>query len=71
MWIENHQHYPNEINRFLLENDYDAYWVYSKIFNKSNFFTNEKNYFDELATLNTLAIPNEDNWFSMDKGLIK
>ena len=67
LWIENHQHYPNEINRFLLENDYDAYWVYSKIFNKSNFLTNEKNYFDELATLNTLAIPKEDNRFSMDK----
>ena len=30
LWIENHQFYPNEINKFLLENDYNAYWVYSK-----------------------------------------
>ena len=28
-----------------------------KIFNKSNFFINENNYFDEIKTLNTIAIP--------------
>ena len=67
LWIENHQFYPNEINKFLLENDYNAYWAYSKIFNKSNFFINENNYFDEIKTLNTIAIPKEDNRFSMDK----
>ena len=67
LWIENHQSYPNKINKFLLENDYDAYWAYSRVFNKSNFFINENNYFDELATLNTLAIPKEDDRFSMDK----
>ena len=67
LWIENHQSYPNKINKFLLKNDYNAYWVYSRVFNKSNFFINENNYFDEISTLNTLAIPKEDNRFSMDK----
>ncbi len=67
LWIENHQFYPNEINKFLLENDYNAYWAYSNIFNESNYFINDNNYFGELATLNTLAIPKEDYRFSMDK----
>jgi len=67
LWIENHQSYPNKINKFLLENDYDAYWAYSTVFNESNYFINENNYFDEMGTLNTLAIPKEDNRFSMDK----
>ena len=30
--LENHQSYPNKINKFLLENDYNAYWAYSKNF---------------------------------------
>ena len=67
LWIENHQFYPNEINKFLLENDYNAYWAYSNMFNESNYFINDNNYFGELATLNTLAIPKEDYRFSMDK----
>ena len=67
LWIENHQSYPNKINKFLLENDYNAYWAYSNIFNQSNHFINDNNYFGELATLNTLAIPKEDYRFSMDK----
>jgi len=67
LWIENHQFYPNEINKFLLENDYNAYWAYSYIFNESNHFINDNNYFGELATLNTLAIPKEDYRFSIDK----
>ena len=67
LWIENHQFYPNEINKFLLENDYNAYWAYSNMFNESNYFINDNNYFGELATLNTLAIPKEDCRFSMDK----
>ena len=67
LWIENHQFYPNEINKFLLENDYNAYWAYSNIFNESNYFINNNNYFGKLATLNTLAIPKEDYRFSMDK----
>ncbi|MDC2965990.1 FkbM family methyltransferase [Alphaproteobacteria bacterium] len=67
LWIENHEFYPNEINKFLLENDYNAYWVYSNMFNESNYFINDNNYFGELSTLNTLAIPKEDYRFSMDK----
>ena len=67
LWIENQESYPNKINKFLLENDYDAYWAYSTVFNESNYFINENNYFDEMGTLNTLAIPKEDNRFSMDK----
>ena len=67
LWIENHQKYPNKINKFLLKNDYNPYWVYSKVFNESNYFLNDINYYGELATLNTLAIPKEDYRFSMDK----
>ena len=67
LWIENHDLYPNKINKFLLENDYNAYWVYSTAFNKSNYFINDNNYFGELGTLNTLAIPIEDNRFSLDE----
>ena len=67
LWIENHELYPNKINKFLLENDYNAYWVYSTAFNKSNYFINDNNYFGELGTLNTLAIPIEDNRFSLDE----
>ena len=67
LWIENHKLYPNKINKFLLENDYNAYWVYSTAFNKSNYFINDNNYFGELGTLNTLAIPREDKRFSLDK----
>ena len=67
LWIENHKLYPNKINKFLLENDYNAYWVYSTAFNKSNYFINDNNYFGELGTLNTLAIPIEDNRFSLDE----
>ena len=67
LWIENHDLYPNKINKFLLENDYNAYWVYSTAFNKSNYFINDNNYFGELGTLNTLAIPREDKRFSLDK----
>ena len=71
LWIENHEFYPNKINKFLLENDYNAYWAYSNIFNQSNHFINDNNYFGELATLNTLAIPKEDYRFSIDKGFDK
>ena len=67
LWIENHQIYPNKINNFLLKNDYHPYWVYSKSFNESNYFSNYNNYYGELSTLNTLAIPKEDYRFSMDK----
>ena len=67
MWIENHELYPNKINKFLLENDYNSFWVYSTAFNESNYFINDNNYFGELGTLNTLAIPKEDNRFSLDK----
>ena len=67
LWIENHELYPNKINKFLLENDYNAYWVCSTAFNKSNYFINDNNYFGELGTLNTLAIPREDKRFSLDK----
>ncbi len=67
LWIENHEFYPNEINKFLLQNDYNPYWVYTKVFNESNYFVNDVNYFNNLGTLNTLAIPKEDKKFLMDK----
>lgn len=59
MWIENHQVYPNEVNNFLLKNDYDCYWMVTKSFNESNYFINDINYYGETYTTNTLAIPIE------------
>ena len=61
LWIENHRKFPNHINKFLINNKYEPFWVDSLIFNNSNFFKNKKNYYKDIRTLNTLAIPKEKN----------
>ena len=72
MWLENHLYYPNHLNEYLSKIDYDAYWCNTRIFNPENYFVNDKNYFDEIVTVNTLAIPkskkNEYNTQWLEKG---
>ena len=71
MWIENHEIYPNEINKYLLANNYVPYWAYTVYFNKSNYFINDKNYYKNLSTLNTLAIPKENKKYHIDESFDK
>lgn len=66
LWVENQKKYPNQINKFLLENDYKPYWVSTMFYNPDNFFINDNNYYKNIATFNILAIPNEKN-FIVDK----
>ena len=66
LWVENQKKYPNQINKFLLENDYKPFWVSTMFFNPDNFFINNNNYYKNVATFNTLAIPNEKT-FLVDK----
>ena len=63
LWVENQKKYPNEINKFLLENDYEPFWVSTMFYNPDNFFINDNNYYKNVATFNTLAIPNEKTFF--------
>ena len=37
IWIENHDKFPNKLNKFLLKNHYNPYWVKSRLFNPNNF----------------------------------
>ena len=63
LWVENQKKYPNEINKFLLVNDYEPFWVSTMFYNPDNFFINDNNYYKNVATFNTLAIPNEKTFF--------
>ena len=38
LWVENQKKYPNEINKFLLLNDYEPFWVSTMFYNPDNFF---------------------------------
>ena len=66
LWVENQKKYPNQINKFLLENDYEPFWVSTMFYNPDNFFINDNNYYKNVATFNTLAIPSEKT-FIVDK----
>ena len=57
LWIENHQIFPNKINKYLLENDYTSYWACTKMFNRKNYFINDRDIYNNICTINTLAIP--------------
>ena len=35
--IENHRVFPNKVNKFLLDFEYDIYWVLSTLYNPKNF----------------------------------
>ena len=66
MWIENHDELPNKLNKYLLNADYNLYWMYTLYFNKDNYFINDINHYDKLATLNVLAIPKENKKYIID-----
>ena len=66
MWVENHDEFPNKLNKYLLNINYNLYWMYTLYYNKNNYFTNDINHFGELATLNVLAIPKENKKYCID-----
>ena len=66
MWIENHYEFPNKLNKYLLNIDYNLYWMYTVYYNKNNYFANDINHFGEIATLNVLAIPKENKKYCID-----
>ena len=51
------------LQKFLLVNDYEPFWVSTMFYNPDNFFINDNNYYKNVATFNTLAIPNEKTFF--------
>ena len=67
LWVENQKIYPNQINKFLLDNDYIPFWVSTMFYNPDNYFVNDNNYYKNLATFNTLAIPYENKFLIDDK----
>ena len=59
IWIENHREYPNYLNKYLLKIDYKLFWATTMMYNPDNYFINDNNFYDNVATTNTLAIPKE------------
>ncbi|MFL2678887.1 MAG: FkbM family methyltransferase [Alphaproteobacteria bacterium] len=59
LWVENLKQYPNKVNKFLIENKYKPFWATTMLYNPDNYFINDNNYFLNVATINTLAIPIE------------
>ena len=59
IWIENHRKYPNSLNKYLLNINYKPFWATTMLYNPNNYFVNDKNYYINSATINTLAIPKE------------
>ena len=69
VWVENHKTYPNDVNNFLLKNDYTPYWAVTMLFNPDNYFVNDVNYYNNAATINTLAVPKEKRNFCVNSNL--
>jgi len=59
LWMENHRIFPNKVNKFLLDREYDIYWVLSTLYNPKNFFRSGLNLFPNICSENILAIPKE------------
>ena len=59
IWIENHREYPNQLNKYLLKINYKPFWATTMMYNPDNYFINDNNYYADVATYNTLAIPKE------------
>ena len=38
LWIENHQYFPNKINKYLLENGYSSYWACTNVQSQKLFY---------------------------------
>ncbi len=56
LWLENHQIYPNELNDYLIRQDYIPYWCATRLFNPDNFNLDNHNVYNNMVTINTLAI---------------
>ena len=56
LWLENHQSYPNELNEYFFTKDYTPYWCATRLFNPDNFNLDNQNVFNNMSTINTLAI---------------
>ena len=48
LWIENRQKFPNEINKYLLQNDYSSYWACTMLYNCKNYFINDRNIYNNI-----------------------
>ena len=59
IWIENHLGYPNYLNKYLLKINYKPFWAATMMYNPDNHFINDKNYWENILTYNTLAMPKE------------
>ena len=33
LWMENHPEQPNKLNKYLMNHNYNVYWVKSRLFN--------------------------------------
>ena len=67
MWIENQRIFPNSLNKFILNLDYNIYWVLSYLYNPNNHFRTQLNFFPNICTENILAIPKEKDDFIQTK----
>ena len=59
IWIENHLGYPNYLNKYLLKINYTPFWAATMMYNPDNHFISDKNYYENILTYNTLAMPKE------------
>ncbi len=59
IWIENHLGYPNYLNKYLLKINYKPFWAATMMYNPDNHFISDKNYYENILTYNTLAMPKE------------
>ena len=59
IWIENHREYPNFLNKHLLQINYKPFWAATMLYNPNNHFINDINYYSNVITFNTLAVPKE------------
>ena len=54
-----------------MDNNYKPFWATTRIYNPKNYYLNDKNYYNNVMTVNTVAIPKEraslidiDNWLN-------
>ena len=59
LWMENHPEKPNKLNKYLMNHNYNVYWVKSRLFNPNNYFKNQINHFKQICTENIIAVPKE------------
>ena len=59
IWVENHLGYPNYLNKYLLKINYKPFWAATMMYNPDNHFISDKNYYENILTYNTLAMPKE------------